>query len=185
MGANERGQMSSDLVRGRARFQAWRERRSVGERIPQPLWALAVELTKTHGVSRTAAALGLDTSPHRSHQLVLENLAESDLILAMAREHLRSIVVAEPSVFPRTFTLKELVRRGTRVGPRRSGEELAGWLARAGAGRERTDLLGASRDDDVADPIGGPQSGYDAMAALLAELVERLVGLAWGILKMV
>ena len=60
MDANERGVLPSDLVRGRAQFQAWRERRAVGERIPQPLWALAVRLTKTHGVSRTAAALGLD-----------------------------------------------------------------------------------------------------------------------------
>lgn len=60
MGANERGQLPADLVRGRAQFQAWRERRALGERIPQPLWALAVQLTKTHGVSRTATALGLD-----------------------------------------------------------------------------------------------------------------------------
>src|SRR5512142_3349656 len=60
MGANERGQLPPDLVRGRTRFQAWRERRKVGEQIPQPLWALAVRLAKTHGVSRTAAALGLD-----------------------------------------------------------------------------------------------------------------------------
>jgi hypothetical protein len=60
MGANLRGQLPVDLVRGRARFQAWRERRSIGERIPQTLWALAVRLTQTHGVSRTATALGLD-----------------------------------------------------------------------------------------------------------------------------
>jgi len=60
MGANERGLLPSDLARGQARFRAWRERRSVGERIPQALWALAVRLTKAHGVSRTATALGLD-----------------------------------------------------------------------------------------------------------------------------
>jgi hypothetical protein len=58
MGANERGLLPCDLVRGRAQFQAWRERRAVGERIPQPLWALAVRLTKTQGVSRTATVLG-------------------------------------------------------------------------------------------------------------------------------
>jgi hypothetical protein len=29
-------------------------------RIPERLWALAVRLAKTHGVSRTATALGLD-----------------------------------------------------------------------------------------------------------------------------
>src|SRR5512142_840526 len=60
MDANERELLPSDLVRGRARFQAWRERRALGKRIPQPLWALAVRLAKTHGVSRTATALGLD-----------------------------------------------------------------------------------------------------------------------------
>src|SRR5262249_19532356 len=43
----------------RSQFQAWRGRRT-GGRIPQTLWALAVRLGKRHGVSRTAAALGLD-----------------------------------------------------------------------------------------------------------------------------
>ena len=60
MGATERGQLPLDLVRGRARFQAWRARRKAGGRIPQSLWAVAVRLAKMHGVSRTAAALGLD-----------------------------------------------------------------------------------------------------------------------------
>ena len=60
MGTSKRKQLPPDLVRGRSRFQAWRGRRKVGERIPQPLWTLAVRLAKAHGVSRTAAALGLD-----------------------------------------------------------------------------------------------------------------------------
>jgi hypothetical protein len=60
MGAIERGSLPADLERGRSRFQAWRTRRKVGERIPQSLWAVAVRLAKMHGVSRTAAALGLD-----------------------------------------------------------------------------------------------------------------------------
>ena len=60
MGAIERGPLPADLLQARGRFQAWRGRRKVGERIPQPLWTLAVRLAKAHGVSRTAAALGLD-----------------------------------------------------------------------------------------------------------------------------
>jgi len=60
MGANLRGLLPPDLVRGRERFQAWRQRRKLGGRIPQPLWDLATRLAKTHGVSRTATALGLD-----------------------------------------------------------------------------------------------------------------------------
>jgi hypothetical protein len=60
MGAIERGPLPADLLQARSRFQTWRGRRKVGERIPQPLWTLAVQLAKAHGVSRTAAALGLD-----------------------------------------------------------------------------------------------------------------------------
>jgi hypothetical protein len=60
MVASARGKLPKDLLRGRSRFQAWRERRKAGGRIPQSLWALAVRLVSRHGVSRTAAALGID-----------------------------------------------------------------------------------------------------------------------------
>src|ERR1700730_12304628 len=60
MGTRERGRMPSDLERGQSRFQAWRGQRKPGGRIPQALWAMATRLAKAHGVSRTAAALGLD-----------------------------------------------------------------------------------------------------------------------------
>lgn len=60
MGAHDSRELSPDLARGRSRFQAWRGERKGGGRIPQSLWALAVQLAKTHGVSRTAAVLSLD-----------------------------------------------------------------------------------------------------------------------------
>ncbi len=60
MGASKRGELPHDLAQARSRFQAWRDRRPAGRRIPPPLWALAVQLVAAHGVSRTAAALGLD-----------------------------------------------------------------------------------------------------------------------------
>src|SRR3954468_13666322 len=60
MSTSQRGQLPPDLVRGRSRFQAWRGRRKAGGRIPQSLWAMATRLAKTHGVSRPAAAPGLD-----------------------------------------------------------------------------------------------------------------------------
>lgn len=60
MGLSKRVPSPPDLERARSQFQAWRKRRQVGERIPQPLWAMAARLAGTHGVSRTAAALGLD-----------------------------------------------------------------------------------------------------------------------------
>ena len=60
MGADKRGELPRDLLRGRSRFQAWRQRRQAGGRIPQALWTLAVRLVSSYGVSRTATALGLD-----------------------------------------------------------------------------------------------------------------------------
>lgn len=59
MGASERRGLPPDLALGLSRFQAWRRERKLGTRIPRPLWDLAVRLAKLHGVSRTAAALGL------------------------------------------------------------------------------------------------------------------------------
>lgn len=60
MDTSPHGQLPADLIRAQQRFQAWREQRTPGTRIPQPLWDVAVQLVKIHGVSRTAAALRLD-----------------------------------------------------------------------------------------------------------------------------
>ena len=60
MGPRQRGELPKDLAQARSRFEDWREQRPGSRRIPQPLWALAVRLASTHGVSRTATALGLD-----------------------------------------------------------------------------------------------------------------------------
>ena len=96
----------------------------------------------------------------------------------MTRDHLRYAAVTEPGAWPRTFTLKELIRRGERIGPRPPGEPLSRWLSRAHAGRERTSLLGDSLDDDVADPAGGPLRGYADTASLLDRAGDQ-AGRAW------
>ena len=126
------------------------------------------------------AGYGLDVAAHRSRRVTAEDLERADLTLAMAREHLRHAVVVAPDVWPRAFTLKELVRRGEAIGARPPGMSLADWLARAHHGRQRTALLGDSPADDVADPVGGPQRGYTETAATLSGLVGRLAELGWG-----
>jgi len=60
MGTRRTRQLPPDLERGKSRLQQWRGRRKRGSRIPRTLWAIAVRLAKTHGVSRTATVLGLD-----------------------------------------------------------------------------------------------------------------------------
>ena len=127
------------------------------------------------------AGYGLDISGHRSHRVTAADLRGADLILGMSRAHVRHAVVIAPEIWPRAFTLKELLRRGMATGPRRSGEPVADWLARVHEGRERGALLGDSPADDVADPMGGPAQAYASTAALLNELTGRLAGLCWGL----
>jgi low molecular weight protein-tyrosine phosphatase len=126
------------------------------------------------------AGYGLDIAAHRSRRVTAEDLEAADLTLAMARENLRHAVVTAPAIWPRAFTLKELVRRGDAVGPRAPGQDLADWLARAHDGRERAALLGDSAADDVADPTGGPPGGYAETAAILGGLLDQLAGLCWA-----
>jgi protein-tyrosine phosphatase len=124
---------------------------------------------------------GLEISGHRSHRVTVADLNEGDLILGMAREHVRHAVVTAPDTWPRAFTLKELVRRGEEIGPAKPGEPLADWLARVHEGRERAALVGDSRTDDVADPMGGRPQAYADTAALLDDLIGRLAGLCWSL----
>jgi protein-tyrosine phosphatase len=139
------------------------------------------------GVAATAHAAttldrrGIDLSAHRSRQLSPELVQAADLVVGMTREHVREVVVLQPDALSRSFTLKELVRAGEVIGPRRRGEELRNWLARAAEGRRAADLLDAAPDPelDVADPIGGPLKGYERTAAELDDLLGRLVRLLW------
>jgi protein-tyrosine phosphatase len=123
---------------------------------------------------------GLDTSTHLSRQLSRDMLAEADLVLGMAREHVREAVLLLPAAWPRTFTLKELVRRGAEAGPRRTAQSLPDWLDEVVRGRELTALLGESADDDVADPVTRGRAAHERTAAELEGLIARLVALVWS-----
>lgn len=128
-----------------------------------------------------AAALAehdLTMTAHVSRPLAPALLRSSDLVLGMAREHVREVALLAPEVYPRTFTLKELVRRGDEIGPRREAP-LGAWLALARHGRTSRAHLGASPIDDVDDPIGKRPAVYERVADELAVLVDQLVALLW------
>jgi len=143
-----------------------------------------------HGV-RALAKRGVDLGAHRSRALTPEMVAQADLVIGMAREHVREAVALRPEAFPRTFTLRELVRRAGAVGPRRpvpgadpgadALEPLDAWLARVSAGRRPTDLLGEHPGDDVADPMGMSRRAYERCATDIEDLVEGLVDLAFPV----
>jgi protein-tyrosine phosphatase len=164
--------MAEALLRNRL------EGRSVDVHVGSAGLRLVGERASAHGVD-VLADRGIDISAHRSRILDRELLEGADLAVAMSREHLREAVLALPDIWPRAFTLKELVRRGAAIGIRAPGESIDAWLSRAHAGRQRADLLGQSPDDDVDDPIGLPRGAYERTADELSDLVDRLVDLLW------
>ncbi len=127
----------------------------------------------------TMAERGLDISGHLSRRMTPTMLDSADLIVAMTREHVREAAVLWPDCYPRSFTLKELVRRGEDEGPRAEGDALEDWMARLHKGRRPLDHLGASPDDDVADPVGQGARVYELTAIELEDLTTRLADLLW------
>lgn len=135
-----------------------------------------------HPPPEVAAALarwGLSPPSRSSREVSAEELRRADLVLCMERAHVREAAVLEPSMWPRIFTLKELVRRASDVSPRTPEESIAAWLARIHAERDRSDLLGSSPLDDIADPYGKKVSAYEATLTELAGLTGRLIELIW------
>jgi protein-tyrosine phosphatase len=130
-------------------------------------------------VIAAAEPFGVDLSGHVSTQLSTDDLSAAGVVVTMSRQHLREIVLLVPDVWPRAFTLPELVRRGESVGPRVAGQTLREWFDLVHEGRQRKDMIGTVRRDDVADPYGGPDAGYRRMTAALADLTDRLALLLW------
>ena len=137
------------------------------------------QMATDHGIA-VMSERGLDLSDHVSRLLTADLVGGADLIIGMGRQHVAETCVLVPEAWSRAFTLKELVRRGEEVGPRKPGQTLAEWLADVHWGRSRRDLLGGSRDDDIADPVGKPKPEYERTAVQLEALLDRLVHLLWS-----
>ncbi len=118
---------------------------------------------------------GIDLRAHRPVPFGAELARGSQLVLTMTRDLLRGMVVSEPSVWPRSFTLRELLRRGTTTTPPREAETLSEWIARVHAGRDRAELLGAAPDDDLRDPMVDASESNEEM---FGELERATRGLA-------
>lgn len=114
-----------------------------------------------------------------STRVTPEMLSAADLILAMARQHVREAVMLNPYVVDRSFTLKEIVRRAGERGARGDDERFDDWLARIAEGRTPAAHLGDSDEDDIADPMGAPHRVFRKTADELDALLDRFVGLAW------
>jgi protein-tyrosine phosphatase len=113
-------------------------------------------------------SVGFGADGHRSHQLTDADIADADLIVAMAGEHVAYIRRRHPEAAPKTLTIKRLCR-DLPPGP----ESLVERLRSLGAAD-----LPIEPWEDVEDPAGGEDEAYVACAkelsGLCAELSSRL-----------
>jgi protein-tyrosine-phosphatase len=120
----------------------------------------------------------VELAGHRSRLITADAVERADVILTMEHYQVAEVALLVPDAWDRTFTLREVVQRGRRVGPRAPDEELADWLRRLSAGRTRMELVGAWHLD-IADPAGQGALAIEQTADEVQDLVDRLSDLAW------
>jgi protein-tyrosine phosphatase len=122
-----------------------------------------------------ARRLGLDLRRHVSRPLSPRLLAEdgTDLVIGMARTHVRAAVAMEGATWSRAFTLREIVRRSRAVDGDLGFDR---WRDVVAAGRRAADLVGDDPAEDVADPYGLPRAAHVEMVRDLDELTAELAG---------
>lgn len=124
----------------------------------------------------TMAERGVDISQHLSTNVREALEPEPDLIVAMAAQHVREAVALRPSLWPKTFTLKDLVRRTAQAGARRPDESLSAYLARCAESSALQDLASPNDTaDDVEDPVGRGLQRYRECASELEALLDALL----------
>lgn len=127
------------------------------------------------------AEMGGDPTGAVAHRLTADLVRCSDLVLGAAAEHREAAVRMSPQwALHRAFTLRELARL-LRL---EDTAGVSGPIARAtaqveGAARGRGSV-GATADDDVADPQGAPLEVARACAVRIEEAVERIVRAVLG-----
>ncbi|MEV4773893.1 low molecular weight phosphatase family protein [Microbacterium sp. LWH12-1.2] len=146
----------------------------VDHEMTEPAQVLAVGL----------GAAPVDAGAHRARLLVEPLLRDSDLVLAMAREHRTHTVQLMPNVLRRVFTIREFARLAStlssddaRAAANAAGdsprERLRAVVNAVGAQRGMTPT-GSPEDDDVIDPYRRSQKTYDLSASQLAPALDEV-----------
>jgi protein-tyrosine phosphatase len=130
-------------------------------------------------VLEVMAPYGIDLVGHRARGLTASMLVDADLVIGMSRRHVQEAILLDPPCWPKAFMLKELVRRGAIIGPRRPDQGIRSWIDAAHGDRTRASLAHRSAADEVADPFGLSLDTYAATAVELARLTSQLGRLLW------
>ncbi len=141
-----------------------------GQGVPEP----AQRLAQSHRI---------DASMHVARQIDESTIRESDLVLAMAREHRRTIVQMVPAATRRIFTLRELARitdvaepsLAQAVGDAETVEDALRSAVRLAATLRGTLPPPADQDEfDIVDPYRRSDDVYEASFDALMPAAERV-----------
>ena len=116
------------------------------------------------------AERGLDLSAHRSRRLSEYLVDESDLIVAMTRNHGWAVAARSEAKAAATFLPAELSRLADQAGDR-NGADGAAWVSRLNTQRDtqaNARLIGRAADE-IPDPIGEPLACF----RVIADRLER------------
>lgn len=124
--------------------------------------------TTPEAMAQALASAHVNITVDTGTRLERDEAREADLLLFLERRLLREAVVADPSIWPRSFTLREFARRGQLNPPERELEDFEEWRHLLHSTRSREELLGADDADDVKDP------GLDGDVEAFSEMIESL-----------
>ncbi|BDZ39209.1 low molecular weight phosphatase family protein [Microbacterium suwonense] len=160
--------------------------RDAGVRVHSAGTHALVDHEMTEQAQQLAVASGADAAEaaaHRARLLTVQHLAETDLVLTMAREHRSYVVQLLPALLRRTFTVREFARLAATL----TDDEVRRAVTAAGtdAGarlRALAELVGGQRgmvpaepdNDDVIDPYRRSQTTYELSASQLVPAVAEV-----------
>ena len=133
------------------------------------------EATPPRDMIEVARKIGLDLGAHRARPMTSTDLGRIDLVVGLALEHVAAAVVEAGSPVEKTFMLTEVVRLLEEIEPPETDDlEERARIAVERAHEVRSRSKSFRPGEDVADPIGGPRSGYVYMIEQVQDLCRRL-----------
>jgi protein-tyrosine phosphatase len=147
-------------------FRAWADPRAEVEVHSAGMQALVGH--KIDGSSASALSqLGIDPTQHRARQFEPWMARQADLVLTAERKHRDQIMTELPTLFRRTFTMKEFAR----LAPYVTQNSAPGALAQASVARAGVGSV-PEEQDDVADPFRGAVKHARSSAEEITTLVR-------------
>lgn len=129
------------------------------------------------GVAEQLYRLGVTLPTYVGRQVDAETAHTADIIVTADPEHVVWIAGRWPDVYPKTYTLPELVSYAEHIGPRQ-GAPLESWLNHIAQQRPSPRVyLDRKSIEAIADPTGAPEKVWITVADQIDNYCQRLAAL--------